>query len=138
MDASTLASAALAIAVENSEPTAMQELLLERERLAMDREGLRSQLVERHYVQPPASVTRERPEITLWTWRDALEHQTAVLDERSDEVRYQAIVLRENLDNVMGDMEFMLSSPLTMVRNLRTGPAVERRTRRERSRSRLR
>ena len=138
MDASAVAAAALAIAVENSEPTAMQELLLERERLAMDREALRSQLVERHYVQPPASVTRRRPEVTLWTWRDALEHQNEMLEERFDAVRYETIRLRENLDNVMGDMQYMLASPLMMARDLQTGPAVERRTRTERSRSRRR
>ena len=72
----------------------MQELLLERERLAMDREGLRSQLVERHYVQPPAMVTRDHPQITLWTWRDALEHQNEMLEERFDAVRYEATRLR--------------------------------------------
>ena len=131
MDASTLAASALAIANETSQSAAVEELLQERERLAMDREALRSFVVERHYVQPPASVTSARPETTLWTWRDALEHQTAVLDERREDVRYQATVLRENLDNVMGDMEFMLSSPLTLLRDLRTGPAVATRVRRD-------
>ncbi len=53
MDASTLAAAALAIATETSQPAAMEELLLERERLAMDREALRSFLVERHYIHVP-------------------------------------------------------------------------------------
>ena len=116
----------------------MQELLLERERLAMDREGLRSQLVERHYVQPPADVRRDRPQITLWTWRDALEHQNEILEERFDAVRYETTRLRENLDNVVGDMQFILAAPLMMARDLQAGPAVERRTRTERSRSRRR
>ena len=53
MDASTLAAAALAIATETSQPAAVEELLLERERLAMDREALRSFLVERHYIHVP-------------------------------------------------------------------------------------
>ena len=51
MDASTLA--AVAIATETSQPAAVEELLLERERLAMDREALRSFLVERHYIHVP-------------------------------------------------------------------------------------
>ena len=53
MDASTVAAAALAIATETSQPAAVEELLLERERLAMDREALRSFLVERHYIHVP-------------------------------------------------------------------------------------
>ena len=51
MDASTLA--AVAIATETSQPAAEEELVLERERLAMDREALRSFLVERHYIHVP-------------------------------------------------------------------------------------
>ena len=129
MDASTLAASALAIANETSQSAAVQELLQERERLAMGREELRSFLCERYYIRAPASAVSARPETTIWSWRDAFEHQTAVLDERREEVRYQAIVLRENLDNVMGDMEFMLSSPLTLLRDLRTGPAVATRVR---------
>ena len=45
--------AALAIATATSQPAAVEELLLERERLAMDREALRSYLVERHYIHVP-------------------------------------------------------------------------------------
>ena len=135
MDAAAVAAAALAIAVENSEPTAMQELLLERERLAMDREGLRSELVERHYVQPPPEL---RGRTSIWTWREALEYQNELLEDRYDAVRHEADRLRENLDNVIGDMQFMIASPLRMARDLQTGQAIERRSRADRSRSRRR
>ena len=62
MDASTLAAAALAIATEISQPAAVEELLLERERLAMDREALRSFLVERHYIHAPGYAQYARDE----------------------------------------------------------------------------
>ena len=130
-----MAAAALAIAVENSEPTAMQELLLERERLAMDREGLRSELVERHYLRPPPEL---RDRTSNWTWRDALEHQNEFLEGMSDAVHHQANRLRENLDNVIGDIQFMIALPLRMARDLQTGQAIERRSRADRSRSRRR
>ena len=129
MDASSLAASALAIANETSQSAAVQELLQERERLAMDREALLSFVCERHYIRAPASAVSARPETTIWSWRDAFEHRTAVLDERREEVRYQAIVLRENLDNVVGDMDFMLSAPLIQLSELRTGPAVATRVR---------
>ncbi len=124
MDASTLAASALAIANETSQSAAVQELLQERERLAMDREALRSFVCERYYSRAPAGA-----ETPVWTWKDAFEHQTAVLNERREEVQYQARLLQENLDNVVGDMEFMLSAPLIQLSELRTGPAVATRVR---------
>ena len=52
MDASSLASAALALGVANSQTAALQELLLERERLAMGAEDLRSFFVAaRHFTR---------------------------------------------------------------------------------------
>ena len=129
MDASTLAASALAIANETSQSAAVQELLQERERLAMDREALRSFVCERHYIRAPASAVSARPETTIWSWRNAFEHQTAELDQRREEVQYQARMLQENLDNVMGDMEFMLSAPLIQLNELWTGPAVATRVR---------
>ena len=50
MDASTTAAAALAIAVAASEQSAMEALLLERERLAMIVEDQASFLAQRHWV----------------------------------------------------------------------------------------
>ena len=47
MDASSVAAAALAIAVDESREAALRELLLDRERAAMQAEDLRSFVVER-------------------------------------------------------------------------------------------
>ena len=81
MDASSLASAALALAVANSQTAALQELLLERERLAMGAEDLRSFFVAaRHFTRdlllqrgsvPPADVP--------WTWERAHEQRNSDL-----------------------------------------------------------
>ena len=51
MDASTVAQAALAMAVDNSRDAALNELLLERERLAMGAEDLRSFVAARHFTR---------------------------------------------------------------------------------------
>ena len=82
MDASTLAAAALAIANESSQPAVVEELLLERERLAMDREALRSFVVERHYLRAP-----DFSEDPVWTWRRAFDLQAAELHDIRDHVR---------------------------------------------------
>ena len=50
------------------------ELMLERERLAMDREALRSFVVERHYVQAP-----EFSDDDFWSWRRAYGLQAELL-----------------------------------------------------------
>ena len=50
------------------------ELMLERERLAMDREALRSFVVERHYVRGPNNSDDE-----YWSWKRAFELQADML-----------------------------------------------------------
>ena len=50
------------------------ELMLERERLAMDREALRSFVVERHYVQAP-----EFSDDDFWSWRRAYGLQAELM-----------------------------------------------------------
>ena len=82
MDASTLAAAALAIANESSQPAVVEELMLERERLAMDREALRSFVVERHYLRAP-----DFSEDDVWTWRRAFDLQADVLQDIRDHAR---------------------------------------------------
>ena len=52
----------------------VSELMLERERLAMDREALRSFVVERHYVRGPDSSDDE-----YWSWKRAFELQADIL-----------------------------------------------------------
>ena len=98
MDASSLASAALALAVANSQTAALQELLLERERLAMGAEDLRSFVAARHFMMnlltergpvPPAHVP--------WTWKRAYE-------QRHSQYRHD-VILEALRDVRMGDPE---------------------------------
>ena len=71
MDASSLASAALAMAAE-SRNAALQELLLERERLAMSREDVRSYMAARHFTRDLLSQPlRERGSVLPATWKVA-------------------------------------------------------------------
>ncbi len=130
MDASTLAASALAIANETSQSAAVQELLQERERLAMDREALRSFVVERHYVQAPRGV-----EDPLWTWKDSFECQTDRLRHARDNNQFMALTLRENLitmeeslNNMEGELDdvMVLSAELS---ELQPGATVRTRAR---------
>ena len=56
------------------------ELMLERERLAMDREALRSFVVERHYVRGPDNSDDE-----YWSWKRAFELQADMLQSIGDQ-----------------------------------------------------
>ena len=51
MDASAIAQAALALSVDNSRDAAMNELLQERERLAMAAEDMRTFVASRHFTR---------------------------------------------------------------------------------------
>ena len=142
MDASTLAAAALAIATETSQPAVVDELLLERERLAMDREALRSFVVERHYIQAP-----DFSEDPIWTWRRAFDLQTAGLQEIRDHVRDVAELAQGTriLQGAMNDLDRELNDALELSAELAELPPGhagaaqdERGTIRERSRSRHR
>ena len=82
MDASTAAAAALAIAVAASEQSAMEALLLERERLAMIVEDQASFLAQRHWTSVLHLQQLYRP----MTWRELydlrhsdLEHAWAAM-----------------------------------------------------------
>ena len=77
-----MAAAALAIANDSSQPAVVAELMLERERLAMDREALRSFVVERHYLRAP-----DFSEDDVWTWRQAFDLQADVLQDIRDHAR---------------------------------------------------
>ena len=50
MDGLSVAAAALAVAVEDSRAAALQAVLLDRERAAMQAEDLRSYMAERHFT----------------------------------------------------------------------------------------
>ena len=116
MDASTLAAAALAIATETSQPAVVDELLLERERLAMDREALRSFVVERHYIQAP-----DFSEDPLWTWRRAFDLQAAQLQVIRDNNRDVAEWVQGTriMQGVMNALDRELSDAVELSAELR-------------------
>ena len=70
-NALAIADAAPANALAMADVT---ELMLERERLAMDREALRSFVVERHYIQAP-----EFSDDDFWSWRRAYGLQAELM-----------------------------------------------------------
>ena len=76
MDASTTAAAALAIAVAASEQSAMEALLLERERLAMIVEDQASFMAQRHWVGTLQLQRLSQP----MTWHEAYEQMHGELE----------------------------------------------------------
>ena len=76
MDASTTAAAALAIAIASSEQSAMEALLLERERLAMVVEDQASWMAQRHWVGTLQLQRLSQP----MTWREAYERMHAEVE----------------------------------------------------------
>ena len=99
MDASTTAAAALAIAVAASEPSAMEALLHERERLAMIVEDQASYLAQRHWVGSLQVPQHGRQ----MTWETAYRQRHNDLAEAHDAMRAAAHALRS------GDNEAALS-----------------------------
>ena len=89
MDASTTAAAALAIVVAASEPSAMEALLLERERLAMIVEDQASFLAQRHWVGT-LQVWQPRP----MTWQTAFHQRHNDMIDAHDAMRGVARALR--------------------------------------------
>ena len=130
MDASTLAASALAIANETSQSAAVQELLQERERLAMDREALRCFVVERHYIQAPRGVVDP-----IWTWKDAFECQADRLQQSRDNNLFMATMMRQNLgtmEETLHNMEVELEDTMSTsisLSELQTGAIAETRAR---------
>ena len=68
MDASSVAAAALAVAADHSRAAALSELLLERDRLAMREEDLRSFVAARHFTR---SLLTTPALGAAWTWERA-------------------------------------------------------------------
>ena len=70
MDASSLAAAALAVAMDNAGTSAVRDVLLDRERAAMVAEDRSSFLAQRHYI---GSLQLHQPygAYPVMTWRDA-------------------------------------------------------------------
>ena len=76
MDASSLAAAALAVAMDESRDAAVRELLLERERAAMNAEDLRSYVAQRHFT---ASQLVPRAPALTWEAAFAQHHNDLLL-----------------------------------------------------------
>ena len=124
MDASTLASAALAIAVDNAEPAAMQELLREREVLAMEKEDLLTRMRERCYLPDVAGGT-----FAPMTWQEAFMLQRNQLNNLTDDVTRLtsdldgilsvALTLRRGLDQVADNMAVTTNVSQSTVRYMR-------------------
>ncbi len=75
MDASGLAAAALAVAMDESRDAAVRELLLARERAAMNAEDLRSYVAQRHFT-----ASQLVPRAPALTWEAAFaQHHTDLL-----------------------------------------------------------
>ena len=94
MDASSLAAAALAVAMEDSRSAAVREVMLDRERAAMVAEDRSSYMAQRHFTgtqQMPGPHTTYPPT----TWRDAY------LVQRNDAHRMRA-VMRASLMHMRG------------------------------------
>ena len=94
-----------ALANANDSPAVVAELMLERERLAMDRGALRSFVVERHYVRAP-----EFSEDNVWSWRRAFGLQADVLRNIRDQAmdiddRADGTVLEASLEASMNDLK---------------------------------
>ena len=89
MDAATIAAAALAIVVDESQQAAMAALLLERERLAMIVEDQASFLAQRHWVGT-LQVWQPRP----MTWQTAFNQRHNDLIDAQAAMRAAARALR--------------------------------------------
>ena len=87
MDASAVAQAALALSVENSRDAAMNELLQERERLAMAAEDMRSFVASRHFTRDLTSQPQRgsvSPAHVPWTWKRAYNQLLSQWQNRHD------------------------------------------------------
>ena len=92
-DASSLAAAALAVAVDESRDAALRELLLDRERAAMQAEDLRSFVAERHFTGS-LLVARAFP----MTWEAAYAQRHADLELAHDAMRAALRAVRQGDD----------------------------------------
>ena len=91
MDASSLAAAALAVAMEDSRSAAVREVMLDRERAAMVAEDRSSYIAQRHFVgsqQEPNSPVHPMP------WREAYMVRSTDMMRAREVMRASLMVLR--------------------------------------------
>ena len=105
MDASSLAAAALAVAMEDSRTAAVRELMLDRERAAMANEDARSYMAQRHFVG-----SQQEPDgpVHPTTWR------VAYLVQRHDGDRLRD-VMRASLMHLRGGNDWLARALLAWV-----------------------
>ena len=97
MDASSLAAAALAVAMEDSRTAAVRELMLDRERAAMANEDARSYMAQRHFVGSQQDPNIAGPQTT---WRVAYLVQRHDGDRLRDVMRASLMHLRGGNDRL--------------------------------------
>ena len=99
MDAVSVArtQAALALSVRYYQDETMNELLVERERLAMEAEDLRGFVAARHFMHNPFNRQRSPPSLLPRTWQREYEQLLSAWQTRHDVIR-QAI--RTFLDRI--------------------------------------
>ena len=90
MDASSLAAAALAIAADESRDAALRELLLDRERAAMQAEDLRSYVAQRHFT-----TSLLVPRAPAMTWEAAFVQRHNDLLLAHDAMRSALLAVRQ-------------------------------------------
>ena len=91
MDASSLAAAALAVAMEDSRSAAVREVMLDRERAAMVAEDRSSYIAQRHFFgsqQEPNSPVHPMP------WREAYMVRSNDMMRAREVMRASLMVLR--------------------------------------------
>ena len=97
MDASSLAAAALAVAMEDSRSAAVREVMLDRERAAMVAEDRSSYMAQRHFVG-----SQQEPDgpVHPTTWRVAYLVQRHDGDRLRDVMRASLMHMREGNDRL--------------------------------------
>ena len=97
MDASSLAAAALAVAMEDSRSAALREVMLDRERAAMVAEDRSSYMAQRHFVGSQQDPNIAGPQTT---WRVAYLVQRHDGDRLRDVMRASLMHMREGNDRL--------------------------------------
>ena len=103
MDASSLAAAALAVAMDDARTSAVREVLLDRERAAMVAEDRGSYLAQRHFVgslQVPEPHNLYPP----MTWREAYLMQRNDMSRAREVMRASLMAMREGDDQRARDV----------------------------------
>ena len=100
MDASSVAAAALAVALEDSRAAAIRKLLLERERAAMANEDARSFLAQRLFTGPTQVPSTMRP----MTWEAAYEQRHEDYLLAHDAMRAALLAVRQGDDEGAADL----------------------------------